>query len=77
MTKSKFDDLPSNYSKQLNILYHKCMKKSPIERISAQNLLKTSYFLQAMEKFIIDKGLNLNWEQKIPIKAYNIHKSKY
>ncbi len=30
-----------------------------------------------MENFIIEKGLNLNFEQKIPIKKYNIHKSKY
>lgn len=30
-----------------------------------------------MEKFITDKGLNINWQEKIPIKRYNIHNSKY
>ncbi len=30
-----------------------------------------------MEKFIVDKGLNINIQDKIPIKRYNIHRSKY
>lgn len=30
-----------------------------------------------IEKFITDKGLNINLQQKIPIKRYNIHNSKY
>lgn len=61
MAKGKVDDLPHNYTKQLNILFQKCMKKNPLERISARNLLKTNYFLEIMERFIADKGLNINF----------------
>lgn len=46
--KGKLDDLPYNYSKQLNLIYQKCMKRNPIERISARDLLKTNYFLGVM-----------------------------
>lgn len=60
MTKGKIDDLPSNYTKQFNIIYQKCMRKNPHERLSARELLKTSYFLEVMEKFIVDKGRNFN-----------------
>jgi serine/threonine protein kinase len=36
ITKGKIEDLPYNYTKQLNILYQKCMKRNPNERISAK-----------------------------------------
>lgn len=69
------EELPHTYSKQLNVMYQKCMKRNPIERISARELLKSSYFLEIMQKFIADKGTNI--DERIPIKKYNIHKSKY
>jgi serine/threonine protein kinase len=77
ITKGKLDDLPYQYSKQLNMIYQKCMRRNPNERTSARELLKTAYFLDAIEKFITDKGLNINLQEKIPIKRYNIHNSKY
>lgn len=74
---SKGEELPSSYSKQLNSIYLKCMKKNPAERVSAPDLLKTSYFLGALEKFIGDEGLNITLQERIPIKKYKIHRYKY
>lgn len=51
---SKIEELPPQYSKQLNTIYLKCMKRNPNERSTASELLKTNYFLSALEKFISD-----------------------
>ena len=53
------------------------MKKNPQERSSAQELLKTKYFLTALEKFISDEGLNISLLDRVPIKRYKIHQHKY
>jgi NIMA (never in mitosis gene a)-related kinase len=45
VAKGKVEEIPPNYSKQLNLVYLKCMKRNPNERISARDLLKTNYFL--------------------------------
>ena len=74
ISNKKTDDLPSNYSKTLNGIYHKCMRRSPQDRTSARELLKTNYFMDAMEVFIRDKCLNV--AMKIPIKQYKIHRSR-
>jgi hypothetical protein len=73
---SRMEELPGTYSKQLNMIYLKAMKRSPQERVSAQELLRTSYFLAALEKFISDEGLNIALQGKIPIKMYKIHRSR-
>ena len=36
ITNSKLEDLPAPYSKQLNMIFHKAMKRSPQERVPAQ-----------------------------------------
>lgn len=76
-TTSKMEELPPQYSKQLNAIYLKCMKRNPNERSSASELLKTNYFLSALKKFISDQGLNFTLQEKIPIKKYKIHRYKY
>ena len=77
LSNGKVEELPSTYSKQLNMIYQKTMKKNPHERVSAQDLLKTNYFLAALEKFVSDEGLNINILDKVPIKKYKIHQYKY
>lgn len=54
VSNGKVEELPQSYSKQLNTIYLKCMRKNPNERLSAPDLLKTSYFLNTLEKFISD-----------------------
>lgn len=34
--KGKSEDIPSNYSKQLNVIYQKCLKKKPEDRWSSR-----------------------------------------
>jgi serine/threonine protein kinase len=36
ISKGKLDDLPYQYSKQLNMIYQKCMRRNPNERVSAK-----------------------------------------
>ena len=47
------------------------MTKKSYERPSAQDLLRTTYFLDAMKNFISGKGEKL--KNRIPIKMYKIH----
>jgi len=77
LSNCKIEELPATYSKQLNVIYQRTMRKNPYERVSAQDLLKTNYFLAALEKFVNDEGLNINILGKVPIKKYKIHQYKY
>ena len=71
--KGKIEELPSSFSKQLNIILNRCLKRKPVERPSAREILRTDYFLEAMQKFILKKGFMPGCPNRIPIKMYKIH----
>jgi serine/threonine protein kinase len=69
-------DLPSKYSKYLNPIYRKMMKKSPTQRSSASDLLKEEVFVSLMREYMKKKKIDsLDLKYIVP-KRLAIHNTK-
>jgi serine/threonine protein kinase len=69
--------IPSHYSRPLMEIIKRCLSKRPADRPTARELLRSQFFLTAMQKFIKLNGIVSEKEQKnIPIKKYKVHKGK-